>query len=250
MNGIIILIVDDEPPARKKIRTFLKEETDIHSIFEAENGINAVKLINEKKPDIVFLDIQMPSINGFEVIEAVGFENMPAVIFVTAYDQYAIDAFEVQAIDYLLKPFDQERFKKSFNRAMQQVELKTKNVVIYKRLIDEINKDRKYLKRIMVNIGSRFFFVETSNIMFISAEEKYVKLHTKESSHLIRETMSKMEERLDSSKFKRIHRSYIVNIDFVKEMQPWSHGDYIVILKNGNKLTLSRRFRDNLFSRS
>ena len=247
MPDIKILIADDEQPARKKIRSFLKEQQGIGSIIEAENGIEATKKIREEKPDLVLLDIQMPGMTGFEVIETIGIENMPVVVFVTAYDQYAIDAFEVQAIDYLLKPFDEERFQKSFNRALEQVELKKNNVTILKNLLNEINKEKTYWQRIMVSESSRYFFVPVQKILYISAEEKYVNLHTEKNRYLIRETMTNLEQQLDPSKFKRIHRSYIVNIDFIKELQPWSHGDYVVILKNGTKLMLSRRFRERLF---
>jgi len=254
MKEINILIVDDEQPARKKIRSYLAEEANIHSIAEAKDGIEAVQFIQEKKPDLVFLDIQMPGMNGFQVIEAVGIKNMPAVVFVTAYDQYAIDAFEVQAVDYLLKPYDQERFRKSFNRALDQIEKigsgkESSAAVSVMRLLEEINKEKQYLQRIMVKRGSRFFFVKSNEIMYISADEKYVKLHTAEDTYLIRETMSRIERHLDPAVFVRIHRSYIVNIDFIKEIQPWSHGDYIVILKNGAKLNLSRRFSERLLGK-
>jgi len=249
MHNIKILIVDDEQPARKKIRSFLKEETEIGSVLEAENGIEAVKKIHEENPDLVFLDIQMPGMTGFEVIESVGVGNMPVLVFVTAYDQYAIDAFEVQAIDYLLKPYDQDRFRKSFTRALKQLELKHSNTAVLKNLLNEIKSEKEYLDRIMVNIGYRFFYIKTSNIIYISAEEKYVNLHTERDQYLVRDTMNNMEQKLDPAKFKRIHRSHIVNIDFIKEMQPSSHGDYVVILKDGTKLTLSRRFRDRLFGK-
>ena len=251
MKEINILIVDDEQPARKKIRSYLKEEANIHSIAEAKDGIEAVQFIQGEKPDLVFLDIQMPGMNGFEVIEAVGIENMPAVVFVTAYDQYAIDAFEVQAVDYLLKPYDQERFRKSFNRSLEQIgsDIESFAADSIQRLLEEIKKEKKYFQRIMVKRGSRFFFVKPNKIMYISADEKYVKLHTPEDAYLIRETMSRMEQHLDPAKFARIHRSYIVNIDFIKEIQPWSHGDYIVILKNGQKLNLSRRYSDRLLGK-
>jgi two-component system LytT family response regulator len=247
MQGIRVLIVDDEQPARKKLHSFLAKEEGVASVIEAENGVEAARLIRENEPDLVFLDIQMPGMNGFEVIESVRGESMPAVVFVTAYDQYAIEAFEVQAVDYLLKPFDHERFKKSFSRAVERIQFKSENATIFKRLLEEMHREEKYLKRIMVNAGSRFFFVKTGEIMFVSAEEKYVKLHTEKETHLVRETMNGMEERLDPAKFARIHRSNIVNIDFIKEIQPWSHGDYVVILKNGTRLTLSRRFRERIF---
>lgn len=249
MHNLKILIADDEQPARKKIRSYLKEQEEIESIIEAENGIDAVEKIRMNRPDLVWLDIQMPGMTGFEVIETIGIENMPAVIFVTAYDQYAINAFEVQAIDYLLKPYDQDRFQKSFNRAVQQIELKNNNTTVLKNLLHEIKSEKKHLDRFMVNIGHRFFYVKTSEVIYISVEEKYVNLHTEKETHLVRDTMNKLEQQLDPSKFKRIHRSYIINIDYIKEMQPWSHGDYVVILKNGTKLTLSRRFRDRLFGK-
>jgi two-component system LytT family response regulator len=252
MKGINILIVDDEQPARRKIRSYLNEEEGIGWVLEAGNGVEAVQLIGEKRPDIVFLDIQMPGMTGFEVIEAVGVEDMPAVIFVTAYDQYAVDAFEVQALDYLLKPYDQERFAKSFNRVKRTLETarlrpdEEGSTDAVGRLLEEINKGKGYLKRIMVKKGSRYFFVKVGDILYISAEEKYVKLHTVEDTYLIRETMARMEARLDPGVFVRIHRSHIVNIEFIREIQPWSHGDYIVFLENGAKLNLSRRFSDRL----
>lgn len=249
MRDIRILIVDDEQPARKKIKTFLEKEENIDAIFDATNGVEAVRLIDEKEPDLVFLDIQMPGMNGFEVIETVGVENMPAVVFVTAYDQYAINAFEVQAVDYLLKPFDEERFRKSFHRALKQMRSDSVHLAAIQGLLDEIRKEKKYLEKIMVNVGHRYFFIPTCDIAYISAEEKYVRLHTEKDTYLVRDTMHRMEERLDPSKFTRIHRSVIVNVEYIEEMQPWSHGDYIVILKNGERLTISRRYRDRLFGR-
>ena len=253
MKSINILIVDDEQPARRKIRSFLSEETGIGSIIEAEDGVEAVRLIHEKKPDLVFLDIQMPVMTGFDVIGAVGVEQMPVIVFVTAYDQYAVHAFEVQAVDYLLKPFDQERLRKSFLRAAAQVSSTASGekagTAVLKRLLEEIDSGKEYLQRFMVKKGPRFFFIKTSEIVYISADEKYVKIHTEEEFYLHRETMARMEERLDPAIFARIHRSSIVNIDFIKEIQPWTHGDYIVILKNGTKLNLSRRFSERLLGK-
>lgn len=241
-----ILIVDDEQPARKKLRTFLEKEKGVALILEAGNGVEAARLISEDKPDLVFLDIQMPGMNGFEMIAAVGVENMPAVIFVTAYDQYALAAFEVQAIDYLLKPFDHARFKKSFQRAVKRLEAKPENVVLLQRLLAEISAERTFLQRLMVSVGARFFFIKTSEILFISAEEKYVNLHTEKGAYLMRETMTRLEARLDPSTFARIHRSYLVNVDFIKELQPASHGDSLARLKNGVELPVSRRYRERL----
>ncbi len=246
MLDLKVLIVDDEQPARKKLISFCKD-AQINSIIEATNGLEAVQLIQEQQPDLIFLDIQMPGINGFEVIEAIPVEKMPIVIFVTAYDQYALNAFEVQAIDYLLKPFDRERFRKAFDRALQQIQLKQQQTGEFEKLLQMVNQEKKYLQRILVNSRSRFFFIPTKEIHYISAEEKYLQLHTEKDQFLIRETMSHLEKRLDPEKFTRIHRSYIINLDFTKEIQPWSHGDCLVILKNGTKLPLSRKFRGKIF---
>lgn len=247
MSKLKILIADDEKPARKKILSFLKNTDGNFDLIEAENGIDTVEKILNGKPHLVFLDIQMPGITGFEVIENIGIEKMPVVVFVTAYDQYAVNAFEVNAVDYLLKPFDKERFFKSFNRAKEQIDFKNKKNELIKNLLNEIKKEKRQLERILVNTGSRYFFVNVSEILFISAEEKYVELNTAKGKYLLRETMTKLEEELDPNKFARIHRSYIVNIEHIGEIQPWSHGDYIVIMKNGEKLSMSRRFRQNLF---
>ncbi|MCK9209940.1 MAG: LytTR family DNA-binding domain-containing protein [Ignavibacteriaceae bacterium] len=243
-----ILIADDEKPARKKIISFLKSLALNDELMEAENGIDAVENILNKKPELVFLDIQMPGLTGFDVIREVGIDKMPAVVFVTAYDQYAIDAFEVNAVDYLLKPFDKERFIKSFNRAVEQITLtKSKNESI-KNLLKEIVHEKKTVEKLLVNIGARYFFVNSHEIIYISSAEKYVELNTTKGKYLYRETMNNLESALDKNKFARIHRSYIVNVDYIQEMQPWSHGDFVILLKNGEKISMSRRYRDNLFN--
>ncbi len=247
MRKLRILIVDDEQPARKKLQSFLKNEERTESVREAGDGREAVDAINSYKPDLVFLDIQMPEMDGFEVIKAVGMERMPAVVFVTAFDEYAIAAFEVQAVDYLLKPYDQDRFSKSFDRAIERIRAGEENAALFTRLLEEVKSESRYLKRIMVRKLGRYFFVRVEDIIYLSAEEKYINIHTREGKHMIRETMAGIEERLDPSRFARIHRSHIVNLDFIKEIQPWTHGDSIVILKNDEKLFLSRRYRDRLF---
>jgi two-component system, LytTR family, response regulator len=249
MKPISVLIVDDEKPARNKLRTFLKTEEQITIIYESDNGISAVQMIQEKKPDLVFLDIQMPGMTGFEVIDAIGIDKMPALVFVTAYDQFALNAFEVQAVDYLLKPFDEERFKRSFQRVFDQIQKNEDHSTTLTCLIQQINKERRYSHRILVSEGAKYFFIKIDDILYISAEEKYIKLHTEKGDYLNRDTMNKMEERLDLGKFARIHRSTIVNIDHITELQSWSHGDYIAILKNGEKLNVSRRYRENLFGK-
>lgn len=245
MNKIKILIADDEKPAREKIKSFLKNEEAVENIFEAADGLEAIAKVKELSPSLVFLDIQMPGANGFEVIDAIGAEEMPPVIFVTAFDQFAINAFEVNAIDYLLKPFDAERFAKSFRRALEDLQSRKENNFLLSKLLSETRSEK--LKRILVSKASKYFFIKTEEIFFIAAEEKYIEIHTEKEKFLLRHTMQAMEDKLDRTKFRRIHRSYIVNLDYVKELQPFSHGDYIVILTNGEKIKMGRRYRSALF---
>lgn len=246
MRKLRILVVDDEQPARRKIQSFLGGEERVEWVMEAEDGGEAVDAISRHRPDLVFLDIQMPGMGGLEVIEAVGPERMPAVVFVTAFDEYAIAAFEVQAVDYLLKPYDQDRFRRSFDRAWERIRSGEESAGIFTKLIEEVKAKSKYLKRILVRKRGRYFFVRTEDIISLSAEENYINIQTGEEKHLIRESLANIEEQLDPSKFARIHRSHIVNLDYVKEIQPWTHGDSIVILTNEDKLPLSRRYRDRL----
>lgn len=249
MHNPRILIVDDEPPARRKLISFLQKEITGAVLLEAGDGLGAVESIRQHRPDLVFLDIQMPGMNGFEVIEAIGPEQMPAVVFVTAYDRFAMEAFEVRALDYLLKPYDRARFKKSLDRALEHIELKAGNVSELKNLLAMLHGGEGYLQRILVSSGQRFFFVQTTEVSHFAAEEKYVRIHTARGSFLMRDTMSRLERRLDPAMFARVHRSFLVNLDFVREMQPWSHGDYRIILTSGVELPVSRRYRDRLFGR-
>ena len=243
---LTILIVDDEAPARKKLRKFLSEERNI-TILEASDGQEAIEKIEQEKPDLVFLDIQMPKITGFEVIDAVGIDNMPALVFVTAYEQYAIDAFEVHALDYLLKPFDEQRFIKTYQRALDQIAAHHPQTAAVASVVTEIRKHEGNLQRILVKEASRYLFVKTADVMYFSSDEKYVELHTaNKKKYLIRDTVVNLEQRLDTAKFVRIHRTTILNLDFLHEIQPYSHGDCIAVLNNGEQLTISRRYRDRL----
>jgi two-component system LytT family response regulator len=236
------IIIDDEPPARKKIRHLLKSEMRIEIIGEADDGFSAVEAIDRLRPDLIFLDIQMPKMNGFEVLQAV--DRKPQVIFTTAYDQYALKAFDVRALDYLLKPFDEERFREALDRALDagggRLEVRQK----ISDLLDEIQSRRPFLNRLLLKENGKIFFVKTDDIQWIEAEEKYVNLHTSGKSHLYRETMNNLEKKLDPEKFIRIHRSYIIHMDFMKELQPWSHGDYAILMKDGMKLNLGRSYRE------
>jgi len=243
---IRVLIVDDEPLARQRIRDLLKKDSSFEIVGESGNGIDAISQIQERTPDLVFLDIQMPELNGFEVLETVGVENIPQVIFVTAYDQYALRAFEVHALDYLLKPFDRNRFEEALDRARDHLEMR-KNGEFSTRLremLHEVKAETKYLDRLIVKTEGRIFFIKTDEITWIGAAGNYVSLHVSKDEHLVRDTMHGMENKLDPNKFIRIHRSTIVNLERIKEIQPWFNGEYLVILNDDTRLTMSRKYRE------
>jgi two-component system, LytTR family, response regulator len=245
---IRVLLVDDEPLAREMIREMLKDDSEVEVVAECVNGREAVEAIQEHNPDLIFLDVQMPEIGGFDVLEALKSVHVPHVIFVTAYDQYAVRAFEVHALDYLLKPFDRERFDSAWRRAKSHI-LATRNGEMDQRILailEELKAGSKYLERLVIKSGGRVFFLDTDDIDWIEAEGNYVSVHTGKKSHLLRETISSLEAQLDPKKFLRIHRSSIVKIDRIKELQPWFHGEYRVILLDGTQLTLSRNYRENL----
>jgi two-component system, LytTR family, response regulator len=242
------LIVDDEPIARERVRRMVREESDIEVIGECGNGAEAAIFINENKLDLVFLDIQMPEMNGFEVLKSIEPNKTPAIIFVTAYDQYAIRAFDVHAIDYLLKPFNRQRFQHSVERAREQIE-QSRGGKMDERLallLADLKTSKKYLERLVVKSVGRIFFLKTTEVDWIEAAGNYAKLHVGRESHLIRETMNGLEAKLNPDVFLRIHRSTVVNIDRIKELHPLFSGDYTVMLKNGVELTLSRNYRDRL----
>jgi two-component system LytT family response regulator len=246
-----VLIVDDEPLARERIRTLLSEDSGFEVAGEAGDGATAAQAIASLNPDLVFLDVQMPGADGFDVIDAVGADKMPFVVFVTAYDRYALRAFDVHALDYLLKPFDRERFREALARAHQQLE-KLNGSEIEKRLaaiVNDLRPARTRSDRFVVKSGGRIFFVRTTEIDWIEAAGNYVKLHVGNESHLIRETMNAVESKLSPELFVRIHRCHIVNIEQVRELQPWFNGEYVVFLKNGTRLTLSRGYRERLQDR-
>lgn len=240
------LIVDDEPLARERVKRFLRDETDIDIIGECGNGSQAVKTVKQSKPDLVFLDIQMPEKNGFEVVKALDPKSLPTVIFVTAYDQYALQAFDVHALDYLLKPFSRERLHRAVSRAREHIENKNRGNLDERlaSLIADLKTEKKYLERLVIKSVGRVFFLKTDEIDWIEAAGNYLKLHVGREAHLIRETMNGIEAKLNPDKFLRIHRSTVVNIDCIKELHPMFSGDYAVILRNGAELTLSRNFRE------
>jgi two-component system LytT family response regulator len=247
-----VLIVDDEPLARERLRTLLQEEPGFEIVGEAGDGTTGAESILALQPDLVFLDVQMPGADGFDVIDAVGADKMPFVVFVTAYDRYALRAFDVHALDYLLKPFDRERFRQALTRAHQQLERSAGNGEIERRLaaiVNDLRPPKARTDRFVVKSGGRIFFVRTGEIDWIEAAGNYVKLHVGNDSHLIRETMNAVEGKLSPDLFVRIHRCHIVNIEQVRELQPWFNGEYVVFLKNGTRLTLSRGYRERLQER-
>ena len=245
---IRVLIVDDEPLARERINDLLRSDPQIDIVGQCSNGAEAISAVRKLAPDLLLLDIEMPEKDGFAVLESIPPDQMPAVIFVTAYDQYAVRAFEVYALDYLLKPFDRERFERALGRAKAQV-LGEKNGDVSLRILaalDEIKTRHVYLERLVIKTNGHVFFLKTDEIDWIEAEGNYVRLHTSKESYLLRDTISALEAQLDPKKFLRVHRSAIVNIDRVQEMQPWFHGEYRIILKGGAQLTLSRSYREKL----
>lgn len=245
---IRVLLVDDEPLAKEMLREMLQSDSLVTIVGECVNGHEALTAIKALTPDLLFLDVQMPELGGFELLSALGTTQLPHIIFVTAYDQYAVRAFEVHALDYLLKPFDQERFNISWQRAKDQI-ARDRNGGIDQRilaLLEDLKAGNKYLERLVIKAGGRIYFLETNEIDWIEAEGNYVSVHSNKKTHLLRETISSLEAQLDPKKFVRIHRSSIVRIASIRELQPWFHGEYRINLENGTQLTLSRNYRDKL----
>ncbi len=248
---IRVLIVDDEPLARRRIKSLLAHESNIDVIGECSDGSKAVSSISELTPDLVFLDVQMPAMDGFDVIKTIGPERMPTVIFVTAYDQYALKAFEVNAIDYLLKPFDRRRFQKTLERAKTMIRgLQNGNVNNQLlSLLGDLRREQEAPDRFIIRSEGRVIFLRVEEIDWMRTVGNYVRLQVGRDSHLMRETMNGMEAKLRPDKFMRIHRSTIVNLDRVKEVQPWAKGEYVVIMRDGTRLIMSRRYRERLNER-
>ena len=243
------LIVDDEPLARERLRRLLAAEADVELVGECGDGNEAIARVVETQPDLLFLDIQMPECDGFGVVEAIQGGRTHEIIFVTAFNQHALRAFEVHALDYLLKPFDRERFQTALNRArmrLQHARSGELNQKLTALLADLRPAEPRTSDRLAIKTGGRVVILRTADIDWIEASDNYVNLHVGTDSHLLRETMSSIEARLDPAHFIRISRSAIVNVERVRELQPMFHGDYTVILRNGSKLGLSRNYRDKL----
>ena len=246
-----ILIADDEPLARERLKMLLADQEGLQIVAECQDGTQAIDAIRRLQPDLVFLDVQMPGASGFDVIDAIGPDRMPLVVFVTAFDRYALRAFDVHALDYLLKPFDRDRFLQALARARRQLE-QPANSDLQRRLlalVQNLTPPSHRPERFVVKSGGRVFFVRADEIDWIEAAGNYVKLHVGGETHLFRETMTALEAQLSPDTFYRIHRSHIVNIERVKELQPWFNGEYVVFLRNGTRLTLSRGYREKLQER-
>jgi two-component system LytT family response regulator len=242
------LIVDDESLARDRLRQLLQAEREIQIVGECADGRDAVAAIQRESPDLIFLDIQMPELDGFGVLEAIKNGPMPVIVFVTAYDKFALKAFEVHAVDYLLKPFDRERFQVALRHALEQVKQRGDKSLGERQsaALTELKPPGKLAERLPIKSGGRVIFVRVDDIDWVEAAHNYVVLHAGKDSHLLRETMNSFEARLSPEKFVRISRSTIVNIDRIKELQPMFYGEYTITLQNGTRLTLSRRYRDKL----
>ncbi len=245
-----VIVADDEPIGRHRLVRLLQSEPDTEVVAACADGEEAVEAIREHTPDVVLLDIQMPNLDGFEVVAALGEAQQPVVIFVTAHDHYALRAFEVHAFDYLLKPVDQDRLRETISRAVSasgrvHQSSPTRRIL---GLLEELNTRERARgrDRLVVRTPERAFFLRTETIDYIEAAGKFVHLHVGRSVHALRESMAELEQELDSSRFLRISRSVIVNLDRIQEIQPWFQGDYVLILTDGSKLTSTRGYRDNM----
>lgn len=247
-NKLRVLIVDDEPLGRKMVRRMLEERSDVEIIGECENGEEAIESIESDAPDLVFLDVQMPETDGFAVLENVKEEKLPVVIFVTAYDEYAIRAFETGALDYLLKPYNRKRFEQAFERAVRQIQNQKNNLNSEQilSLLSEAGKPEQFIERFIIKNGGRVFFIKTEEIIWIESEGNYVLLHTAQKKYLFREAIGKLEEKLNPQTFSRISRFAIVNLNYIQELHTEFRGSYNVVLKNGVELKLSNHYRENL----
>jgi two-component system LytT family response regulator len=249
--SIRALIVDDEPLARTGVQQLVEPLDDVTVVGEAADGPEAVRQIDEQAPDLVFLDVQMPEMTGLEVVREVGVDNMPLTIFVTAYDQYALEAFEAHALDYLLKPIEEERFAEALERARQQLQradaeaLRDQLRGVLREYAEEDEEDAG-IERFTIRSRNRIYFVDTEDVQWIESEGDYVALHDGEEAHLVRKTMKQLEQELDPDRFLRVHRSYIVNADYIEELRPLDHGTYQLRMASGTPLKTSRGYSDNV----
>jgi two-component system LytT family response regulator len=244
MTSIGAIIVDDEELARGLIREMLRKHPDIEVLAECANGFEAVKAVAERQPGLLFLDVQMPKLDGFEVLELIG-ADVP-VIFVTAYDTYAMRAFDVHAVDYLLKPFDEDRFRTALARARSRLRERRADTLDQRleAVLSALRAREQYADRLLVKSEGRVTVVQVEDVDWIEAADNYARVHTARGRYLVREPIKSLERKLDPRHFARVHRSAIVNLARVRELQPMFGGEYVIILSTGTKLTLSRGYRD------
>src|SRR5688572_16514261 len=252
-----VLLVDDEPLARRRLRQFLREYDDCEVVGECGDGADALEQIRVLAPDLVFMDVQMPEVSGLDLLAALDPAERPLVVFVTAHDEYAVRAFDVHAVDYLLKPFDRERFRAAYERASAIVE--TRAAVEEREKLNALLADNGRVRgdggahtpdllkdRILVKTGTRVLFLNLCNIDWVEAAGNYVKLHVGAEEYIVRESITRLEGMLANRQFARVHRSTIVNLDRVKELRPWFSGEMIIVMLNGTELKLSRTYRKDL----
>jgi two-component system LytT family response regulator len=246
--GLTTLLVDDEPLALAGLRMLLAREPDISAIVEAKNGRAAVEIIRAQPLDLVFLDVQMPELDGFAVVKEIGADKMPPVIFVTAHDQYAIRAFEINAMDYLLKPVTEARFTQALVRARARLQLRESDSANRRilSLLETIAAPPSYVKRLAVRTAGKTIFVDIEDVAWIEAAENYVQLHAGRAAHLVHVGLTALEKSLDPERFLRVHRSLVVNIGHITELQPASHGEYIITLAGGTQLQSGRAYSDKI----
>jgi two-component system LytT family response regulator len=240
------LIVDDEPLARDRLRHLLRNASDIEIVGECRDGASAVEAVRTARPDLLFLDVQMPELDGFDVLRRLDPDATPIVVFVTAYDRYAIDAFEVQALDYLLKPFDRARFERTLQRVRDQLLTDPGGGARRMAAMLAALPRRAPPPRLVVRSGGRVLFLPVAEIDWIEAADNYVRLHAGRQIHVMRESLQRLETTLDPAQFVRIHRSTMVNLDRVREIQPWFHGEHVLILQDGAKLVTGRAYRKRI----
>ena len=248
MSSVTALIADDEPLARERIRSLLADFPEVTIVGEARDGKETLSLIRRLHPMIVFLDVQMPEMNGFEVLEKVSPGSASALIFVTAYDAFALRAFEVHAVDYLLKPFDRARFAAAVNHALDTLAQRSGGGFDSRvlALLQSIRSERRPDERVAIRTDQGVYFVRTAEIDWLEASSNYVKIHTGAQEHVLRDSLKNFEERLDPARFLRVHRSAIVNLDSIQRLEPWSHGEYSVVLRDGTRLMSSRTYSQRL----
>ena len=246
--SIRTLIVDDEPWARTRIRSLLNPEQDFTLVGECGGGAEAVHAITELAPQVVFLDVQMPDVSGFDVVEAVGVDAMPLVVFATAHQEHALRAFDAGAVDYLLKPVSEERFRRSIERVRRDLGVPGAGTRALGKTLRQARATGERTERLAVSKAGRVLFIRVADISWIEAAGNYVTLHVGRETHMMRETLRGLAERLDPKKFVQLHRSAIVNVDRLRELMPWSRGEQVAVLEDGTQLTIGRAYRDHLLA--